>query len=114
VDSAVSETVQTQSRGAHEFVDRRLEQRTPCDDISAQVRIGEGLNSTPASVLDISTSGVRLGLDSSLEVGSNVTVWFNKTVVTGQVRYCRGNQDGSFDAGLRLLDVLNLDVLNRN
>ena len=64
-----------------------------------------------ARVVDISTSGLRLNLDLSsrvdtLKVGSVVTVWFNNTVASGETRYCLPRQDGSFDIGLRLFDVL--------
>jgi hypothetical protein len=42
-----------------------------------------------------------------LDAGSIVTIWFNRTVATGQVRYCRSNADGHFDVGLKLSEVLN-------
>jgi hypothetical protein len=38
-------------------------------------------------------------------VGSVMTVWFNDTIASGETRYCLPRQDGSFDVGLRLLDV---------
>ena len=106
-DHAVPETIPIQSGTVRGFVERRWEARIPCDAIPAQIRTDNGSEATVARILNISTSGVRLGMDFALEVGSNATVWLNNTVATGQVRYCRGNPDGSFDIGLRLLDVLN-------
>jgi hypothetical protein len=88
------------------FVDRRREQRFPLDFIPAQVQSGEDPTAIRARIVDISTSGLRLNLDSSSKVGSVMTVWFNNTVASGETRYCLPRQDGSFDIGLRLLDVL--------
>jgi hypothetical protein len=56
--------------------------------------------------VDISISGLRLNLDSSPKVGAMVTIWFNSTIASGETRYCLPRQDGSFDVGIRLLDVL--------
>jgi len=92
--------------GANGFVDRRREQRSRADFIPARVQTDEDSTAIIARVVDISTSGLRLNLDSSSKVGSVVTVWFNNTVASGETRYCLPRQDGSFDIGLRLLDVL--------
>ncbi len=107
LNSALLETVETRAKGSHEFVNRRREQRIQGPSIPAQIRIGEDLASAPARILDISSAGVRVGIESSLEVGLCATVSFNRTVATGQVGYCRSNPDGSFDVGLLLHDVLN-------
>jgi hypothetical protein len=87
------------------FVDRRREQRFPLDLIPAQVQSDEDPTAIHARIVDISTSGLRLNLDSSSKVGSVMTVWFNDTIASGETRYCLPRQDGSFDVGLRLLDV---------
>jgi c-di-GMP-binding flagellar brake protein YcgR len=87
------------------FVDRRREQRVPLDLIPAQVQSDEDSTAIRARIVDISTSGLRLNLDSPSKVGSVVTVRFNNTVASGETRYCLPRQDGSFDIGLRLLDV---------
>ena len=60
-----------------------------------------------AQVLDVSTSGIRVTVDTYLVAGSEVTVYFNNTIATGQIRYCRSKRDGSFYAGIQIEDVLN-------
>jgi PilZ domain len=90
------------------FPEARREQRTPCDAIPARVQLGAASESLMARVMDVSVSGVRLRLESPLEVGSEVTVWFERVVVTGQVRYCRRVGDGPFESGLCLSEVLNI------
>ena len=86
--------------------ERRSEIRTPCDAIPALIRTNAA--PLPAQILDISLSGVRLRLNSCLAVGTDVTVSFNNTIALGNVRYCRANPDHTFDAGLRIEDVLNV------
>lgn len=107
LDNSIWETVEARAQGSRDFVNRRWEQRIQRSAIPAQIRIGEEPESTPARVLDISTAGVRVGIESSVTVGLCATVSFHRTVATGQVRYCRSNPDGSFDVGLLLHDVLN-------
>jgi hypothetical protein len=86
--------------------DRREEARTPVDSIPA--RLGFDTDAMPARVLDISISGVRLALDSSLPVGADVTVAFNKTIAVGRICYCRPDHNSeSFHAGMQLEEVLN-------
>jgi hypothetical protein len=89
------------------FDEARCEQRTPCHPIPASVQPGATSERLIASVVDVSVRGVRLRLGSSLEVDSEVTVWFERVVATGQVRYCRRVQDGPFEAGLSISEVLN-------
>jgi hypothetical protein len=90
------------------FDERRREQRVPVAAIPARLRANENAEPTPAHVLDISTSGLRVRLDLPLEVGAEVTIWFDRTVAAGRVRYCRANGAGSFEAGLCLTDALSL------
>jgi hypothetical protein len=56
--------------------------------------------------MDISRSGVRLEVAISLPSSSEVTVFFNNIVATGEVRYCRPNATGTFDVGIQLQDVI--------
>lgn len=86
--------------------ERRRENRTPCDALPARLRTES--TSLPAQVLDISLSGVRLRLASCLPVGTSVTLCFSNTIASGKVRFCRANPDHTFDAGLRIEDVLNV------
>jgi len=100
-----------QQPGLERFIDRRREQRLQLDPIPAEVQSDEEPATISARVVDISISGLRLNLDSSpkvgaLKVGAMVTVRFNNTIASGETRYCLPMQDGSFDVGIRLLDVL--------
>ena len=68
--------------------------------------MGDSSEPAAAYVLDISTSGIRVRVNFFLATGTEATLHFNNTIATGHVRYCRSNQDDSFDAGLQLVDVL--------
>lgn len=95
--------------GAVELLDeRRREPRVPVGAIPARLRTEEGAETHAAHVLDISTSGLRVRLDARLKVGAEATIWFDRTVATGQIRYCRASEAGAFEAGLCLTDVLNI------
>jgi hypothetical protein len=95
--------------GAAELVDdRRREPRVPVDAIPARLRAGENGEPRAAHVLDISTFGLRVRLDAPLDIGMEATIWFDRTVATGRVRYCRASGTASFEAGLCLTDALNI------
>lgn len=95
--------------GAAELLDdRRREPRIPVDTIPARLRAGDSGEPSVAHVLDISTSGLRVRVDEPLDVGAEATIWFDRTVATGRVRYCRASGAASFEAGLCLTDVLNI------
>ena len=74
--------------------------------IPALVRIGA--IAMPAYVLDVTLSGIRLGMDFCLATGADVTVSFQRTVAVGKIRYCRLDNDDSFQAALQIEDVLNM------
>ena len=58
-----------------------------------------------ATVLDVSKSGLRLKLDSSVNKGAEVKITLQSNIVIfGQIRYCRP-LDGSFDAGVLIQDM---------
>ena len=88
------------------FAERRREPRTRLDAIPAHIRLDDNPEPIPAQVLDISTSGIRVGLDFSLTVGKEVTVWFDNVIATGQVRYCRHDLNDHFYAGVQIKDVV--------
>lgn len=88
------------------FRDRRREQRSQCDPIPARVQIDSSV--MLARVLDISRFGIRLEVACCLSVPSEATVYFNNIIAAGVVRYCRRNQDDSFDAGMQVQDVLTI------
>ena len=87
-----------------EFSERRREPRRVCEDIAAEVRTESG--SFTARIMDISRSGLRVEVRERLEVDSEVTVYFNNMVAACEVRYCAPNENGAFNAGLRMQDVM--------
>lgn len=105
--ASVLTAVQTPFGGIATLDERRQEPRLSVDAIPARVRIGENAELWAACVLDVSTSGLRLGLTAPILTGTEVTVWFERTVATGRVRYCRGAAE-LFEAGLLLTDALNI------
>ena len=94
--------------GAAELDERRREPRIPVNAIPARLRAGESGEPSTAHVLDVSTSGLRVRVVEPLDVGVEATIWFDRTIATGRVRYCRASGAGSFEAGLCLTDALNI------
>jgi hypothetical protein len=56
--------------------------------------------------MDISRSGIRIEVATSLLSPSEVTIYFKNIVAAGQIRYCRRNPKGLFDVGIQLQDVI--------
>jgi hypothetical protein len=85
--------------------ERRQEVRVHPDAITATVTINA--STLLAAVLDISLSGIRLSLDRFVAPGAELTVSFSRTIAIGEVRNCRQEPDGTYQAGVKLHDVLN-------
>jgi PilZ domain/Putative zinc-finger len=85
--------------------ERRREPRYPCNDPVEIRRIPEDFTPLPATVLDVSLSGLRVALDTNFGQGSRVEVVSPKQVVIfGEVRYCRRAGE-RFHAGILIGDV---------
>jgi hypothetical protein len=85
--------------------DRRREPRYPCQD-PAEVRLvpGDG-SSLPATVVDISRSGLRLRLVVRIPKDAQVEIVLPKQVIIfGEVRYCRRSGE-NFEVGILIQDV---------
>jgi hypothetical protein len=101
--AAGSDTGTAANRGAL-FLEKRREARYPTND-PAEVEVVNGTGRTPATVLDVSKSGLRLKLEASIQKGAEVKVTLQRNIVIfGQIRYCRP-LDGSFDAGVLIQDM---------
>jgi len=87
-------------------IEKRREARYPCND-PAEARILPGDGSLlPATVVDISRSGLRLEIPVSVVPGSQIEVSLPKQVVIfGEVRHCRRTGD-RFSAGVQIKEVL--------
>jgi len=60
-----------------------------------------------AAILDISLSGVRMCVECALPPGSEVTIYFLRTIAVGQVLDCRTDRQGSYEIHLRIFEVVN-------
>jgi hypothetical protein len=86
-------------------VDRRTEARYPAQD-PAELEIlsspGEPLYGT---ILDVSRSGLRVGLPKRIDRGEQVKVKLQGNVIFGEVRYCRAVA-GAFHIGIRIQNLV--------
>jgi len=56
-------------------------------------------------VLDLSKSGMRLQMETSLPKASQVQVKFGEVVVFGEVKFCREMDSVHYEAGLHIEDL---------
>jgi hypothetical protein len=102
--AAGNATATAANRGAL-FLEKRREARYPTNDPAEVDVVNGGIGRSTATVLDVSKSGLRLKLESSINKGAEVKVTLQRNVVIfGQIRYCRP-LDGSFDAGVLIQDM---------
>jgi hypothetical protein len=87
------------------FLEKRREARYPTNDPAEVEVMNGGVGRFSATVLDVSRSGLRLKLDSSINRGAEVKITLQRNIVIfGQIRYCRP-LDGNFDAGVLIRDM---------
>ena len=87
------------------FLEKRREARYPTNDPAEVEVISGGVGQFSATVLDVSRSGLRLKLDSSINRGAEVKITLQRNIVIiGQIRYCKP-LDGNFDAGVLIEDM---------
>jgi hypothetical protein len=92
------------NRGAL-FLEKRREARYHTNDPAEVEVVNAATGRLPAIVLDVSKSGLRLKLESSINKGAEVKVTLQRDVVIfGLIRYCRP-LDGSYDAGVLIQDM---------
>jgi len=85
--------------------DRRRERRFAVND-RGWIRVLDPLceKRIDATIVDVSQSGIKLGLGVYLPVGTTVQVHLPGAIALGEVRHCKASK-GNFFAGLRLSDV---------
>jgi hypothetical protein len=92
------------ARGAL-FIEKRREARYPTNDPVEVEMVNGGTGPSPANVLDVSRSGLRLKLESTINKGVEVRITLQRNmVIFGQIRYCRPF-DGGFEAGVLIQDM---------
>jgi hypothetical protein len=87
-------------------LERRQEARYPTQDaVEVKILIMDG-PLLPATIIDISRSGLRLQMSTSLGKGMRLEIVYPRTIVIfGEVRYCR-RQGSIFHAGVLIEDVI--------
>jgi hypothetical protein len=85
--------------------DRRSEARYPAHEpAELETRLG-GHEPVYGTILDVSRSGLRIAIPRRLERGEQVQVKLKRSVIFGEVRYCRA-VPGGFQAGIRIQDLV--------
>jgi hypothetical protein len=87
-------------------LERRQEARYPTQDVvEVRILIMDG-PLLPATIIDVSRSGLRLQMSTSLGKGMRLEIVYPRTIVIfGEVRYCR-RQGSIFHAGVLIEDVI--------
>lgn len=93
---------------SHSEANRREERRLSCDPGDVRLEFQGRPDSFPGRIVEVSRSGLQLRLETSVPAGEPVSITRSNTVISGQIRYCRPNDGGSFDVGVAILDFLQL------
>ena len=89
---------------------RRQEPRLPCDPSDVLLEMAGFPGSVAGRnivgrIVGVSKSGLTLTIGTFVRVGESVRVTRAGTIISGRVRYCRPNDAGSFDSGIAILDI---------
>jgi hypothetical protein len=85
--------------------ERRREPRYPCNDpVMVRVMPGDG-NRVPATLVDVSRSGLRLEIAIPLIKGSEIEIVLSKQIaIFGKIRHCRRSGD-NYQAGVLIQEA---------
>jgi PilZ domain len=86
-------------------VERRSEARYPAQEPAELETVLGGQEPVYGTILDVSRSGLRISIPRRLERGEQVQVKLQRSVIFGEVRYCRA-VSGGFHAGIRIEDLV--------
>ena len=102
--AAAESTHAAEARGAL-FLEKRREARYPTNDPAEVEVLKGGAGRSPATVLDVSKSGLRLKIEFSVGRGSEVKITLQRNIIIyGQIRFCRPFEDG-YEAGILIQDM---------
>ena len=87
-------------------MDLRAEPRLTCRLTPATVKNTEFKLETGGLLTNVSRSGIAIRLDRALEPGTMVSVGFGGCEVEAEVRHCHASSDGTYVAGLRIVNFL--------
>ena len=103
-EAGAEATLAAAARGAL-FLEKRREARYPTNDPAEVEVVSGGTGRSSATVLDVSRSGLRLKLVTSINKGAEVKITLQRNItIYGQIRYCRP-LDGAFDTGVLIRDM---------
>lgn len=85
--------------------DRRSEARYPAHEPAELETLLRGQEPAYGTILDVSRSGLRIAIPRRVERGEQVQVKLHRSVIFGEVRYCRA-VPGGFQAGIRIQDLV--------
>lgn len=88
VETRASQVAGVQSKNIRS-TERRRYDRQPCHDPVEIRRVPVDGTSWPATILDVSRSGLGIALDVPLSQRSRIEVIFGEWVMFGEVRHCR-------------------------
>jgi len=83
---------------------RRQETRLPCDPGDVRLELNGSPEPVEGHIVEVSKSGLQLILGTAVPVGESVRVIRANTVISGEIRYCRQNDEGFFETGVAILD----------
>jgi len=99
--------VQSSAEGSAEAAgrNRRQEMRLPCDPGHVLLESAGHPEPVEGQIVEVSRSGLQLKLRTPVSAGESVRITRAGMIISGQIRYCRPNDAGSFDTGVAILDV---------
>jgi hypothetical protein len=93
--------------------DLRHEHRYQCTVTTIAIHSTNTPEPFGALILDVSKSGLRLRAPRPISGGQQVTIVFanakRKPVIHAEARYCRSDQDGTYEIGLKITDSIHDD-----
>jgi len=88
--------------------ENRVAPRLPFQQYGEAISLsGKGHGAGRAKVLDLSVSGMRVVVAEPVDIGTMLLIRTNSAVLVGEVRHCRETDDGCFEAGIEITDILN-------
>ena len=85
--------------------DRRSEARYPAQDPAELEILSTPGQPVYGTILDVSRSGLKVGLPKRIDRGEQVKVKLQGNVIFGEVRYCRA-VSGAFHIGIRIQNLV--------
>lgn len=100
-------TVVLEGTGKQEIVERRSEHRFSCDAPAEITLINPGgsILTVPATLRDVSRSGLRVASNARLQRGMQIRVKLENLIVFGETCYCR-LKNGTYESGIKTSDVI--------